>query len=144
MSRTEIYYKDIETGKYVNTVKESPKTPTGDRYVVMTDGAKETWDRILAMSDATEYLFERKGKRLRSRVFYNRIIKICDILGIPRRSTHKIRKTYGTELLNSGVDEKLVTGQMGHVDISTTKGHYYYDNKTVNRKVEILNKAMSY
>ena len=116
--RTEVSYKDLETGKYVNTIKDSPKTPTGDRYVIMTDGAAETWNKVLAISSAEEFLFERKGKRLRSRVFYNRINKICDILGMERRSTHKIRKTYGTELLNSGVDEKLITGQMGHVSIA--------------------------
>jgi len=142
--RTEISYKDIETGKIINTIKDSPKTPTGDRYVIMTDGAADTWNRVLELSSKEEYLFESNGRRLRCRVFYDRINKICDILGMKRRSTHKIRKTYGTELLNSGVDEKLITRQMGHVSIATTKGHYFYDNKTIDRKVEILNNAMTY
>jgi integrase len=144
VSRTEINYKDIETKKCVYTIKDSPKTPTGDRYVLMTDGAIETWEKILRLRTNNEYLFEKKGKRIRERVFYNRINRICDDLHIERRSTHKIRKTYGTELLNSGVDEKLITGQMGHVSIATTKGHYYYNNRTVEKKVEILNRAMNY
>ncbi|MCR5203424.1 MAG: site-specific integrase [Lachnospiraceae bacterium] len=34
---------------------------------------------------------------------------------------HKVRKTYATNLLNAGFDDKLVELQMGHTEIRTTK-----------------------
>jgi integrase len=49
---------------------------------------------------------------------------------------HKLRKTYGTTLIDNGVDESLIMTQMGHKDISTTRKYYYYANKDsdTNRK----------
>lgn len=37
---------------------------------------------------------------------------------------HKIRKTYGTTLIDNNVDDALVAEMMGHKDISTTKKYY--------------------
>ena len=58
----------------------------------------------------------------------------CRKVGIPERSTHKIRKTYASMLLSSGIDEKLVTSQMGHTDISLTKEIYYYNRDSDETK----------
>ncbi len=57
---------------------------------------------------------------------------------------HKIRKTYGTTLLDSDVDEKFVMEQMGHTDIATTKKYYYFSNKSTENKVKQINSAISF
>lgn len=57
---------------------------------------------------------------------------------------HKIRKTYATNLLNAGVDEKIIQKQMGHTDISTTKGFYYYNNRNVDEARAILTEATNF
>ena len=59
---------------------------------------------------------------------------------IEYRSVHKIRKTFATTLLNSGVDEVYVKTIMGHEDINTTRSHYYYCNK---RKKDYENQIKS-
>ena len=57
---------------------------------------------------------------------------------------HKIRKTYGTTLLDSDVDEKFVVEQMGHADITTTKKYYYFSNKSAESKMKQINAAISF
>ena len=49
-----------------------------------------------------------------------------------------LRKTYGTNLINGNVDEKLVQSQMGHSSIAVTKQYYYYndkDDETAKRQI---------
>ena len=80
------------------------------------------------------------GIRVRETTFNKRLERVCDKLGIQRRSTHKIRKTYGTALLDGGVNDSFVAEQMGHTDVATTRKLYYYSNKNrVNKKNQIEN-----
>ena len=65
-------------------------------------------------------------------------------LNICKRSTHKIRKTYGTTLINSNVDEAVIINQMGHADIKTTKEYYYFSNRNKQEKVNQINNAISF
>ena len=91
-----------------------------------------------------EYLFMNNGKRIRSNTINKRLHIVCDELGISFRSTHKIRKTYGTTLLDGDVDESLIAEQMGHEDIATTKQYYYYSNKSKKNKLKQISQAINY
>lgn len=57
---------------------------------------------------------------------------------------HVLRKTYATRLLNSNVDEAIVINQMGHTDIATTKGYYYYNDKTMEKMADLIGNVISY
>ena len=57
---------------------------------------------------------------------------------------HKIRKTYGTTLIDGGVDESIIIEQMGHSDIHCTKQYYYFSNKNREKKQSQLSKAIGY
>ena len=46
-----------------------------------------------------------------------------------------IRKTYGTLLLDSDIEDSLVMEQMGHSDIATTRRYYYYSIKNEKNKL---------
>ena len=72
-----------------------------------------------------------------------RLTSVCRKAGIPKRSMHKIRKTYGTTLIDSGVDEKFIQEQMGHRDITTTKKFYYFSNKSQKNKELQIERAFS-
>ncbi|MEF2764312.1 MAG: tyrosine-type recombinase/integrase [Mediterraneibacter sp.] len=95
------------------------------------------------LSKNSEYLFSEGGKRVRSNAFNRRLTRVCDELHLKHRSMHKIRKTYGTTLLDANVDESTVAEQMGHKDIATTKRFYYRSNKSDNTKLEQINRALS-
>ena len=142
VQRTETKFR--EDGKYVTQVKEYPKSSAGDRYVVCTDNARETIREILAINKDGEYLFEENGKRICESSFANAITWMCKSLHIPNRSMHKIRKTYGTSLIDAGVDESVIIEQMGHSDIHCTKQYYYFSNKNRDKKRDQIQKAINF
>ena len=62
----------------------------------------------------------------------------CKRLGIYKKSPHKIRKTYGSILLDNKVDQRLVVDIMGHADIACTEGYYHRNRKSQNQKLQII------
>ena len=140
VTKTEIRYKD-EAGHYVFEVREYTKGKVGRRNVVLTDEALQIAQKIFRMNPQGEYLFEDNGRRIKGKAFTVKIEKICKYLGIPPRSLHKARKTYATKLLESKVDESLIIKQMGHTDISTTKGFYYFNRRNEQEVRQILNEV---
>lgn len=140
--RTETKYK--KNGKYIVEVKEYPKSSAGDRYVFCTNRAKETIEKILSINPNGKFLFEENDKRLHESTFANTITWMCKVLNIPQKSMHKIRKTYGTTLIDGGVDESIIVEQMGHSDIHCTKQYYYFSNKNREKKREQISKAICF
>ena len=143
VSKTEIRYKDAEDGHYIFEVRECTKGEDGIRNVVVTDFAIKTMKQARQLNPFGEYLFMRNGERIKGKAFTVKLVKICNILGITPRSIHKARKTYGTKLLNAGINEKLIEKQMGHTDIATTKGYYFYNNKKMEETIDIITSAIS-
>lgn len=141
--RTEDKYRD-ENNKWIIAVKEHAKTDAGNRDLIISTTAKNTLNKILSLNSTGEYLFEHGGKRIRGNTFNKRLSLICQELDIPHRTMHKIRKTYGTTLIDSDVDEGFITEQMGHSDISTTKKLYYFSNKTAKNKEKQIENAISF
>ncbi len=139
--RTEERFKD-DAGHYVFRVREMTKGRDGARRVIVTERAVEIVKEIRRLNPLGEYLFMEDGARIKAKAFTVKIQKICRYVGIRERSMHKVRKTYATKLLNKGVDEKLVIRQMGHTDIATTKGYYYFDNRTMEEAQSIIEAAI--
>lgn len=143
IQRTEINYKDVEANKRVCEAREYPKTEAGDRYLIIPEMTLEIIEAIRALNPHGEYMFMESGKRIRANAFNRRLDRVCDDLKIPRRSMHKIRKTYSTTLLDNDVDDSIVAEQMGHKDIATTRKSYYFCNKDSSAKYEQISKALS-
>ena len=81
-----------------------------------------------------------RGERMTTNCFRARLRRICDKLGIYKKSPHKIRKTYGTILLDNNVDERFVLGQMGHSNVKVTENHYHRNRKSIAKKVEVVSR----
>lgn len=139
----EIYVHRTETqfqlnGKNYFEVSEYPKTPAGVRRVIVPDTYLWLLDRLRECGD--DYIFiGMHGKRMHTNQLRKRLYQICRKLDMPVRSPHKLRKTYGTILLDNHVDNKVIERQMGHVDISTTELHYHRDRKRTQEKRDIIN-----
>lgn len=135
--RTETRYVD-ENNKYVLAVKEFPKSQAGVRTVIIPE--EYTWlcEMIKYMNPSGSYIFEVAGKRLSTQAVRMRQSRICRKLNIYHKSPHKIRKTYGTILLDNHIDERLVIGQMGHTSILCTENHYHRNRKSIEKKTKIL------
>lgn len=141
IQRTEVKYRD-ESDRWVMDVRDYPKSEAGDRYIIINENALKTIENIMSLRENGEYLFMENGKRIRSNGFRRKLERVCNTLGIQYKSNHKIRKTYGTMLIDSGVDESIVAEQMGHADISTTKKYYYFSNKSEEKKREQISRAV--
>lgn len=126
--KTEVRYRD-ENNKYVFEVRECAKTDAGNRNVILVSDALQTIKMIKRLNPFGEYMFMKNGLRIKEKAFSVKLTKICRYVGIRERSMHKARKTYATKLLNGHVDERIVTKQLGHTDISCTKNFYYFNNK---------------
>ena len=136
--RTETRYYDKENKRHVYTVKEFPKSQAGVRTSIIPNDYSWLAQRLKLQNPFDEYIFVKNGKRLTTASLRSRLRRICKKVNIYHKSPHKIRKTYGTILLDNHIDNQLIMGQMGHTDISCTENHYHRNRKTVERKMEIL------
>lgn len=133
--RTESRYRG-EDGKYVYTVKETPKTSAGIRDVVLP---KTYYWLEEYLCNREGFLFvNNRGKRMTTNCFRRRLARICKRLEITPKSPHKIRKTYGSILLDNHVDNRFIQDQMGHTDIRITERHYHRNRKDLETKIDIL------
>lgn len=142
VNKTEIRYKD-EDGHYVFEVRDFTKGEIGHRKVILTDIGVEAIKRAHMLNPFGEYLFMDNGDRIKGKAFTVKIEKICRYVGIQPRSIHKARKTYGTKLLNAGLNEKIIENQMGHTDIATTKGYYWFNNSTEEEIKKLVSNALN-
>lgn len=80
---------------------------------------------------------------MHGKVFNDQIHRACRAVGIPERSSHKIRKTYASALLDGNVNEKLLQKLLGHKDIYTTKRCYRRDRMTEADKLAEVNRIIN-
>ena len=141
--RTEVVYKDKELGRYVTDVKESPK---GDesRVIDIPKKAQAVLDRLKLMNPTGEYLFMDERGRIREKRFNYYLKKACIAVDIPPRTTHKMRKTYGSNLLERHIGEAVVQSQLGHKQISTTHNFYHYDITEDDERAELIDQCVTY
>ena len=71
-----------------------------------------------------------------------KLYRLCDDLGIQRRSPHKGRKTYISTLLNDGFDADFVRTQVGHKELRTTLNCYTYSTTRKEEQVKKLQKTL--
>ncbi len=135
--RTETCYRD-EFGEWVHEVKDFPKTSAGVRNIVIPSDFRWLYEAIQKYNKTDEFVFSRNGKRMRENCIRSRLWRLCGKLGIVRKSPHKIRKTYGTILLDNNVDQRLIIDQMGHTNISVTEEYYHKNRRTSEVKARII------
>ena len=144
IQRQEIKYKGEENGEVIHEIVDYCKTEMGDRYIYLTESAIKTIKKIKLLNPFNEYMMFENGEKVLTNTFNDRLALACRKLDIPVRSMHKLRKTYGTTLIDNGVDESLIMDQMGHKDISTTRKYYYFANKDNDTKRKQIQKAINF
>lgn len=135
--RTETRYLN-DFGQYVCNVKEFPKSQAGLRTVVLPKDFEWITKEVKKQNPFGEYVFFKDGSRVTAQAMRMRLKRLCKKLGVYHKSPHKIRKTYGSILLDNHIDNKLIMGQMGHTDILCTENYYHRNRKSVDKKSAIL------
>lgn len=135
--RTETCYCN-DDGSYQYTVKDFPKTTAGVRTIVIPNQYSWVLKTLKLQNPFGEYVFMKNGKRMTVRALEARLRRVCKKLGIYPKSPHKIRKTYGSILLDNNVDSRMILDQMGHTDLTTTERFYHRNRRKIDSKIEIL------
>ena len=128
-----------ETRKY--SCQEYLKKNAKPRTIVVPDKCFEILKLIREM-------LERKGIK-RCHLFdvqtpnnlEMKLYRICDALEIPRRSPHKLRKTYISTLMNHHMDADFARSQAGHSSLQTTLNCYTY---STTRNDDLINQLNSF
>lgn len=83
----------------------------------------------------------RNGKRITSRQIAYVLEKYAKRQGVPTKSTHKMRKTFASNLNASGVPLDCIRELLGHSDLNTTLG-YIYNPLTEKETYALISKAL--
>ena len=131
--REEVRNQDTNTYEVVEHTKTNR-----DRFVVLVPKAIA----LLQKLDRTDgYIFTRDGERLTSRQIAYVLEKYAETKGISTKSTHKMRKTFASNLNASGVPLDCIHELLGHSNLSTTLG-YIYNPLTEKETYSLISKAL--
>ncbi len=154
VDRTEISYRpvylengELVKGETVHEVTDDRTKADSNRIIALTDFAIEIIKIVLqlheSMSLKTDFLFvdENENHIIRQRI--NDCLKYyCDKVSINAKSSHKIRKTFISNLFRNGFDIEEVMQIAGHRVKSTTIEHYLFSMELEEDKHKKLNKAV--
>lgn len=119
------------------SVVEHTKT-NRDRFVVVVPKAVEILNKIERTDD---YIFTRDGKRITSIRIASILRKYASYNGVPLKSSHKIRKTYASNLHKNGVPLDCIREMLGHTSLATTLD-YLFNPLTENETYDLISKAL--
>lgn len=129
-------------------VVEHTKSTAGDRKVFLSSDAKKLIALIKQVNLETgqydnDYIFLLKGKRIHERSVVKRIEKYCAHLDISQtKGMHKIRKTFISKLIDSGLNINEIRKQVGHEDEKTTYRNYAFNRLGDKQTEDILEKTL--
>lgn len=127
--------RDQTTNIY--TVVEHTKT-NRDRFVIVVPKALELFRKIEPQGD---YIFMRDGERITSIRIASVLRKYARYMGVPLKSSHKLRKTYASTLNANGVPLDCIREMLGHSNLNTTLG-YIYNPLTEQETYDLITGAL--
>ena len=147
-------YEKVDDNGFVMRLKgfkivEYTKTETGDRFVYLTETAKKLIQYSLNTNKTydfvdEDFIFVNENGRIGQYAISSRLIKACKAINIPTKSSHKIRKTYISTLIDHNVNIDEIRRQVGHSDERTTYSSYCFNRSTKNETVAQLENALQY
>lgn len=121
-------------------IKDFPKSEAGIRDIIVPESYQWIIDKLQRGNPENYVFVNYENIRLTTNSIRKRLWYVCDKLGFKHKSPHKVRKTYGSILLDNNLDARFVQEQMGHADIRCTEKHYHLNRRTKKEKSEIINK----
>lgn len=137
-----MYQKDTKK------IVEHTKTNDGDRYIDLTKKAKSLIEiaqqyQMETNADHTGYIFSINSLPLSPHAVNDALRKYCKQLGIEPKSSHKVRKTVISALIDAGININAVRELAGHASETTTYRHYCYDRRPSTEKLRKMEQALA-
>ena len=102
---------------------------------------KSVFNILSLIPKESEYIFTRAGKRITSRQINYVLEKYAERTGTQIKSSHKMRKTYASNLALNGVPLDAIREMLGHTDLRTTLG-YIYNPLNEQDTYQLISKAL--
>lgn len=134
------------------TVKEFTKGKKGGRTIILTEEALAILEDVKKYNEqhnlTAEWVFQSgdsdKDYRLSYNAVNNKLDDICEYIQTPNKTSHKLRKTFASILLDDpNVNNRSVQRYLGHQDIATTLDNYNFDRKTKEQQAKAISKAIA-
>ena len=143
--------EQLENGswsKQIFTVVDYTKSGAGDRQDYLSKTAKKILAEIISSNrqhgySDSDFLFLGENGRVHAKSVDYRIRKYCRHIGISEKATHKIRKTYISTLIDSGLNINEIRKLVGHEDERTTLNSYCFNRMTNEQTENLLEAALN-
>ena len=125
------------------------KSEDGYRDIYLTDTARKLINLAEKMNIVNQennpegFIFCNEGKNITHYSIQAMLLRGCKAIGIKTKTAHKIRKTYISTLIDSGLNIDRIRRMAGHSDERTTYNNYCYDRMTDNESELILENALN-
>lgn len=129
------------------SIVDHAKTDAGHRKIYLVKEARYVVTEAVASAkekgcEKDFFLFQNEKSRITGDCITSRLRKYCRMLEIPFRSPHKIRKTYISKLIDSGVNINTIRELAGHEDERTTYHNYCFNRNSRDETNEQLENAL--
>lgn len=130
-------------------VVEYTKSEDGFRDIYLTTAARKIIEFARYMNKVNGefseegYIFVHNHKNINHYSIQAMILRGCNKINMDVKTSHKIRKTYISTLIDSGLNIDAIRRFAGHSDERTTYGNYCYNRMTDQQTEEIVENALT-
>lgn len=130
-------------------IVEYTKSEDGFRDVYLTTAARKIIELARNMNELNGeyceegYIFVHNHKNINHYSIQAMILRGCNKVNMDVKTSHKIRKTYISTLIDSGLNIDAIRRFAGHSDERTTYGNYCYNRMTDQQTEEIVENALN-
>lgn len=122
----------VQIASSVHEIKEYTKTQAGNRLLPLTQEANRILNDIefwnISNGIKSEYIFTDTDGRTFNRQRINTCLySYCNKVNIIKKSSHKVRRSVISSLLDNIANKKAVQSFAGHEELETTLNSYYKD-----------------
>jgi len=130
-------------------VVEYTKSEDGFRDIYLTETARKIIELARYMNAVNGeysdegYIFVKEHKNINHYSVQAMILRGCNRVNMDIKTSHKIRKTYISTLIDSGLNIDAVRRFAGHSDERTTYGNYCYNRLTDKQTEDVVEGALN-
>lgn len=154
--RKRIYIHQTRTNTVEEIFEDLTKSPTGKRYLPLTDELENTLKRVQGIQKSNRVLYGDtyiendfvcvypNGEPLKCAYVSKHFQLILNHLGLKGLKFHSLRHTVATLMSNSGaVNLKTVQNYLGHSSIATTSAYVHPDMEAKKNASNVLKNIIS-
>lgn len=129
-----IFDDNFKSKGRLHQIIDNTKTPKGSRTIPLTPKALEVIKLAREFKKQkgieSEFLFvNEKGRHIYKQSVNDTLYKCCSIIESCKKSSHKIRKTTISSMIDNGMNPTTIKNIVGHKEYSTTLNSYCRERK---------------